>query len=103
MLRGAMGDILDKQESSEITGHIRALTLNVPGVTSVEKCRVRKSGLNRLVDIHVRVSGERTVREGHEIAHLVKDILLASPLHLGDVTVHIEPEELACAYPPVRE
>ncbi len=103
MLREAMGDILDEQASSEITGHIRSLTLNVPGVTSVEKCRVRKSGLNRFVDIHVRVSGERTVREGHEIAHHVKDILLDSPLHLGDVTVHIEPEELACAYPPPRK
>jgi cation diffusion facilitator family transporter len=100
MLRGSMGDILDEQESSDITERIRALTLDVPGVTSVEKCRVRKSGLSRLADLHVRVAGERTVREGHEIAHLVKDTLLAAPLQLADVTVHIEPEEVACAYPP---
>jgi cation diffusion facilitator family transporter len=100
MLRGAMGDILDEQESTEITERILALTLEVPGVTSVEKCRVRKSGLSRLADLHVRVAGERTVREGHEIAHRVKDVLLAAQLHLGDVTVHIEPEEVACAYPP---
>jgi len=102
MLRGAMGDILDEQESSEITERILSLTLAVPGVTSVEKCRVRKSGLSRLADLHVRVAGERTVREGHEIAHRVKDVLLAAPMHLGDVTVHIEPEEVACAYPPVE-
>lgn len=100
MLRGSMGDILDEQESSEITERILSLTLGVPGVTSVEKCRVRKSGLSRLADLHVRVAGDRTVREGHEIAHLVKDTLLAAPLQLGDVTVHIEPEELACAFPP---
>jgi cation diffusion facilitator family transporter len=103
MLRGAMGDILDEQESSEITERILALTREVPGVTSVEKCRVRKSGLIRLADLHVRVAGERTVREGHEIAHRVKDLLLAAPFQLGDVTVHIEPEELACAFPPLRE
>ncbi len=96
MLRGAMGDILDEQESSDITEKILALVLEVPGVTSVEKCRVRKSGLARLADLHVRVAGDRTVREGHAIAHLVKDTLLeVSALQLGDVTVHIEPEKQA--------
>jgi len=93
MLRGAMGDILDEQASADITEKILALVREVPGVTSAEKCRVRKSGLARLADLHVRVAGERTVREGHDIAHRVKDTLLASPLQLGDVTVHIEPEK----------
>lgn len=93
MLRGAIGEILDEQESTETVRRVLSLARNVEGVTSVEKCRVRKSGLNRLADIHVRVPGDRTVREGHEIAHKVKDTLLASPLQLGDVTVHIEPEE----------
>lgn len=94
MLRGAMGDILDEQESSDITEKILELVREVPGVTSVEKCRVRKSGLTRLADLHVRVAGNRTVREGHDIAHIVKDTLLGFPLlQLGDVTVHIEPEK----------
>lgn len=93
MLRGSLGDILDQQESSDITEKILILVGGVPGVTSVEKCRVRKSGLIRLADLHVRVDGQRTVREGHDIAHLVKDTLLAAPFQLGDVTVHIEPEK----------
>jgi divalent metal cation (Fe/Co/Zn/Cd) transporter len=53
---------------------------------------VRKSGLSHLVDIQVRVNGELTVREGHSIAHAVKDALIASVPHtISDVTVHIEP------------
>jgi divalent metal cation (Fe/Co/Zn/Cd) transporter len=53
---------------------------------------VRKSGLRHLVDLQVRVDGELTVRAGHEIAHAVKDALLASAPHaISDVTVHIEP------------
>ena len=64
----------------------------VPGVTSVEKCRVRKSGFMRFADIHVRVAGDCTVREGHDIAHLVKNSLLEGNFHLADVIVHIEPE-----------
>jgi len=32
-----------------------------------------------------------SVRQGHEIAHAVKDTLLASRLRVSDVTVHVEP------------
>ena len=70
---------------------VRALALGVVGVKALDKCRVRKSGLSHLVDIHVRVDGDLTVREGHDIAHAVQDALLASALRVTDVAVHIEP------------
>ena len=54
-------------------------------------CRVRKSGLGLWVDIHVEVDGDMTVRDGHEIAHRVKDALLASKHNVMDAVVHIEP------------
>lgn len=92
MLRESLGDVLDQQASGEVVEKILQLVREVPGVTSVEKCRVRKSGFSRYADLHVRVAGEHTVREGHEIAHLVKDRLLEADLHFADVTVHIEPE-----------
>jgi divalent metal cation (Fe/Co/Zn/Cd) transporter len=75
---------------------VRAIALAVPGVRALDKCRVRKSGLSHLVDIQVRVDGELTVRAGHDIAHAVKDALLASAPHaISDVTVHIEPARTA--------
>ncbi|MEI8088107.1 MAG: cation transporter dimerization domain-containing protein [Opitutaceae bacterium] len=53
--------------------------------------RVRKSGSSHLVDIQVRVDGELTVREVLDIAHGVKDALLASARNaVSDVSVHIE-------------
>lgn len=93
MLKNSLGDVLDQQASSEVVDRINKLVLEVPGVTSVEKCRVRKSGFSRFADLHVRVAGNRSVREGHEIAHNVKDQLMKTDLHLADVTVHIEPED----------
>ena len=68
------------------------LQQGVPGVAALDKCRVRKSGLSHLVDIQVRVDGELSVRAGHDIAHAVKDALLASTPHaISDVSVHVEP------------
>jgi cation diffusion facilitator family transporter len=92
MLSKALGDVMDTAAPAKFENEIRALALLVPGVRALDKVRVRKSGLSHLVDIHVRVEGSLTVREGHDIAHAVKDALIASAPHgISDVSVHIEP------------
>jgi divalent metal cation (Fe/Co/Zn/Cd) transporter len=85
--------MMDARVSDEAEAMILTEACAVPGVLSAEKCRVRKSGLAYLADLHIRVGGEITVREGHGISHAVKDRLMASELPLEDVTVHLEPEE----------
>jgi cation diffusion facilitator family transporter len=91
MLRGSLGELLDEQAPGEVIAQIMDRALAVPGVDSVEKCRVRKSGLTLLADLHVRVRGDVSVSSGHRISHLVKDALMEGGHHLSDVTVHIEP------------
>ncbi|MFI5357310.1 MAG: cation diffusion facilitator family transporter [Opitutales bacterium] len=92
LFQRAVGDVMDMAVAPEFEHEVRELARSVPGVGAIDKCRVRKSGLSHLVDIHVRVNGELTVRAGHDIAHAVKDLLLASVPHaITDVSVHIEP------------
>jgi divalent metal cation (Fe/Co/Zn/Cd) transporter len=86
--------VMDSAAPAKFEQEIRGLALAVSGVQALHKVRVRKSGLSHLVDIQIRVDGGLTVREGHEIAHAVKDVLLASAPHaISDVTVHVEPME----------
>jgi len=92
MFTKALGDVMDAAAPANFENEVRSLALAVPGVQALDKVRVRKSGLSHLVDIQVRVDGNLTVRAGHDIAHAVKDALLASASHgISDVTVHIEP------------
>jgi cation diffusion facilitator family transporter len=93
MLRLSLGDMMDARVSPDAESTVMQITCSVPGVLSAEKCRVRKSGLSYIADLHIRVSGEISVTEGHDISHQVKDLLLASELPLEDVTVHVEPEQ----------
>lgn len=93
MLRLSLGDMMDARVSPDAEATVMQITCSVPGVLSAEKCRVRKSGLSYIADLHIRVSGEISVTEGHDISHQVKDLLLASELPLEDVTVHVEPEQ----------
>lgn len=89
--RSALGEIMDTAVPLETETEVRRLAGAVPGVRYVEKCRVLRSGLSLLVDIHVHVDGAQSVRDGHAIAHAVKDALVAAPLAISDVAVHIEP------------
>jgi cation diffusion facilitator family transporter len=92
MVARALGDVMDVAVPAPFENEVRALALAVPGVRALDKVRMRKSGLSYLVDIQVRVDGELSVRAGHDIAHAVKDALIASRAHrITDVTVHVEP------------
>jgi len=91
MIAKSLGDVMDTAVPPEMENEIRVLALTVPGVRALDKVRMRKSGLSYLVDIQVCVDGDLTVRAGHNIAHAVKDALLASAHRISDVTVHIEP------------
>lgn len=91
LLRAALDEVMDASPSDDTVRRVREIARGVAGVRDVEKCRIRKAGLHLSMDIHVIVDGDLPVREGHEIAHRVKDRLIESQHRIRDVTVHIEP------------
>lgn len=93
ILRRALGDVMDLAAPAAFEAEVRTVAASVAGVRGLEKCRVRRSGFSHLVDIHVEVDPDLSVRDGHEIARAVKRALLASPLRITDVLVHIEPAD----------
>jgi cation diffusion facilitator family transporter len=92
LLRPALDEIMDASVPKELEAEVRKIAANVKGVRMIEKCRIRKSGLGLLMDIHVVVPGDLSVREGHAIAHLVDSHLKMSELPVHDVVIHIEPD-----------
>jgi divalent metal cation (Fe/Co/Zn/Cd) transporter len=60
---------------------------------ATEKCFIRKAGMSFHVDLHAKVDAGITVREGHDIAHRLKDILRQEIPQLGHVLIHVEPQE----------
>lgn len=91
LLRPAFYEIMDTAPRGEIVGLVRKAAEKVPGVIEIEKSFVRKMGLSFYVDIHVGVNENISVREGHGIAHAVKDAIQRSDPRIADVLVHIEP------------
>jgi len=91
IFKPALREIMDAAPPSELLEEIRQVALTVEGVKGLDKSFVRKMGFEYFVDLHVRVDGQLTVKEGHQIAHLVKKAILQSNSSIYDVLVHIEP------------
>jgi cation diffusion facilitator family transporter len=93
IFRPALGEILDEHMYDDLVAEIRTVAQRVEGVLGTEKCLVRKTGTQYQVDLHASVSGDITVRQGHEIAHRLKDTLRREIPQLDNVLIHIEPQE----------
>jgi cation diffusion facilitator family transporter len=91
ILKSSFSDALDRTAAPEIRRAMLEIGSSIPGVERIEKCLVRKSGIDLFVELHVEVKPLTTIREGHRIAHQVKAALMTSNRGIKDVTVHLEP------------
>lgn len=93
IFRPALGEIMDEHLYDDLIEHVRQVASNVEGIIDTEKCFIRKSGMKYHVDLHAIVSAEISVKEGHQLAHILKDTLRKEIPELGHVLIHIEPDD----------
>lgn len=91
IFRPAWGEIMDEHFYDDLVGEIREVSATVEGVRGTEKCHIRKAGMKYHVDLHVRVDGDLTVTQGHQIAHQLIGALKLQLPQLEQILVHIEP------------
>lgn len=95
IFRPALAEIMDEHRYEGLEEEVRERSRQVVGVRAIEKCYIRKIGMLFQIDLHAIVDSRLTVREGHEIAHSLKDYLMENLPNIGNVFVHIEPYEEA--------
>ena len=93
IFRPALGEIMDEHLYDDVVLSIRQKSQLVSGVIDTEKCLIRKAGMRYHVDLHVTVDANITVKEGHDIAHNLKDFLKTEMPELGNILIHVEPNE----------
>lgn len=86
----ALHDLTDRAASEEETRAIEQEIRAVPGVLGVHDLRTRRTGDMILVDVHLEIDGDLSVREGHAIADQVHDRVMARHPVLSVLT-HVDP------------
>lgn len=91
IFRPALGEIMDEHFYDDLIEDIRKVSLTVNGIIATEKCFIRKAGMKFHVDLHAVVDATITVKQGHDLAHQLKDTLRKEIPQLGHVLIHVEP------------
>lgn len=93
IFRPALGEIMDEHNYDDLVAQIRQVALKVNGILGTEKCYIRKAGMQYHVDLHAIVDATITVKQGHDLSHLLKDTLQKEIIQLGNILIHIEPNQ----------
>lgn len=90
LLANPFRELLDAQDDAAGQRAAQAAAA-VPGVMRVQKVAARRSGARHWIDMHIWVDPAMTVRDGHHLAHAVKDAVRAADPAVLDVLIHVEP------------
>ncbi len=91
IVRPTLLELSEAGVSPEDQAKIYRMATSLPGVIGAHALRTRNAGSAIWADIHITVDPDMTVREGHDLSHQVRDLLVDSDLNIVDVVVHLEP------------
>ena len=86
-------ELIDSAASPILNTNMRKTILSIEGVRDSHELRTRRMADKVLADVHIRVDPLISVSEGHRIGDEVMDALKTRFPEVGDVVVHIDPED----------
>ena len=92
LLRGSIGDLLEQSLPDDIEAEILSLAASVPGITHPHDLRTRRIGNHYAIELHILMDGDISLREAHDKASEVEDVLRQHYGNETHIAVHVEPE-----------
>jgi cation diffusion facilitator family transporter len=86
-------ELIDSAVEPQSLAQIEQVIQSVDGVKKIHQLRSRSMGGDIYIDVHILVSPNISVSEGHFIAQHVHRDLVAQIERVKDVTVHVDPED----------
>ncbi|MBO6027486.1 MAG: cation transporter [Bacteroidales bacterium] len=92
LLKNGIGDLMEQSLPDQVEDEIIQLVSGIPGVTEPHELRTRRIGNHYAIELHILMDGDITLKEAHDKASEVEDLLRR---HYGEethVAVHVEPK-----------
>ena len=86
-------ELIDSAASPVLNANMQKTILSIEGVRDTHELRTRRMADKVLADVHIRVDPLISVSEGHRIGDEVMDTLKTRFPEVGDVIIHIDPED----------
>ena len=92
LLRDGIGDLMEQSLPAEVEKEILQLVASVPDVEEPHDLRTRRIGNHYAIEMHILMDGNMTLREAHDKATAVEDLLRERYGAQTHVAVHMEPK-----------
>ena len=92
LLRNGIGDLMEQSLPDAVEEEIVHMVEELPGVDEPHSLRTRRIGNHYAIELHIRMDGGISLREAHDKATEVEQLLRS---HYGEethVAVHVEPK-----------
>jgi cation diffusion facilitator family transporter len=93
LLKNGIGDLMEQSLPEQVEDEIVKLVAGVPGVTEPHDLRTRRIGNHYAIELHILMDGSITLKEAHDKASEVEDVLRKRYGEETHVAVHVEPSE----------
>ena len=93
LLKNGIGDLMEQSLPDQVEEEILAIVADVPGVTEPHDLRTRRIGNHYAIELHILMDGDISLKEAHDKASEVEDLLRQRYGQETHVAVHVEPKE----------
>ena len=95
LLRNGIGDLMEQSLPDAVEEEMLRIVGALPGVVNPHDLRTRRIGNHYAIELHILMDGDISLREAHNKASEVEDLLRARYGQDTHVAVHVEPLEEA--------
>lgn len=92
LLRDAIGDLTEQSLPEDIEEEILQLAASVPGVVEPHDLHTRRIGSHYAIELHILMNGDITLKEAHDKASEVEEVLKKKYGEETHISVHVEPK-----------
>ena len=91
LIRDNIHTLMAGAPDRELVEKVEKSVARIKEVKGISTTRMRILGSKQFVDLEIFIDGNLSVREGHNIAHRVRDQLISGYDDIIEVMVHVEP------------
>lgn len=92
LLRRGIGDLMEQSLPDAVEEEMLQMVGAIPGVVEPHNLRTRRIGNHYAIELHIRMDGNISLRESHDKASEVEDMLRNRYGEDTHVAVHVEPK-----------
>ncbi len=93
LILSATDELMEKSLSDETEQAIERILLDFPGTSHPHNLRTRHIGNKNAVEVHIRMDGQMTVKQSHEITRNMEKRLKELLGEDAFINIHVEPAE----------